>query len=88
MKKIFQKIKLRPQLRSLFEDSDNLLKDFSGRSWMVLFHDNTWEHVYFKDDLIRLIEQDHRRPISRIVDSIDCITLDRDVQVDASVLED
>lgn len=88
MKKIFQKIKLKPSLQSLFEDSDNLLKDFSGRSWMVLFKDNTWERVYFKDDLIRLIEQDRRRPISHIVDSINCMTLDRDIQVDASILED
>ena len=88
MKKIFQKITLKPQLRILFKDSDNLLKDVSGRSWIVLFQDNTWKYVCSKNDLIKMIEQDHRRPISRIVDSMDCMSLDRNIQVDVSILED
>ena len=87
MKKIFQTIKLRATMRSVFKDSERLLEHYTNNSWLVLYADGTWDKVYDKHDLIRTIESDHYKRIDYIVDSADKMTLDRDIQVDISELE-
>lgn len=87
MKKIFQTIKLRATMRSVFKDSEELLKHYTGNSWLVLYADGTWDKVYDKYDLIRTIESDHIKRIDYIIDSADKMTLDRDIQVDISEVE-
>lgn len=77
-KKIYQQIKLRKLKSQLNEDS---LKILEGTEFVVLFKDNTYKNVYFKEDLIRIIEQDHIKPIHYIFDYTDRIILDRDILI-------
>lgn len=78
MKKIYQQIKLRRLKSQLNEDS---LKILEGTEFVVLFNDNSYELVYFKDDLIRIIEQNHIKPIHYIFDYTDRIILDIDILI-------
>lgn len=87
MKKIFQTINLRASMRSVFKDSEKLLENYAGKSWLVLYADGTWDKVYDKYDLIGTIESDHIKRINCIIDRVDIMTLDRNIQVDISETE-
>lgn len=84
MKKINQTIKLRKLKTKLNEES---LKFLENNEFLVWYKDNTCENVYCKDDLIRILEKDHIKPIRYIFDMTDRIIVDRDVQIDVSQIE-
>ena len=74
-------------MRSVFKDSEKLLENHTGRSWVVLYDGGTWETMWDKRDVIRAIETDHYKRINCIVDRADRMTLDRNIQVDISEME-
>lgn len=84
MKKINQTIKLRKLKTKLNEES---LKFLENNEFLVWYKDNTCENVYCKDDLIRILEKDHIKPIRYIFDMTDRIIVDRDVQIDVSQID-
>lgn len=79
MKKICKTIKLMKFRSKLNEDS---IKNIEGTEFLVCFDDNKYEHVYFKYDLVKLLEKDHIRGIRYIFDFTDRIIIRRDVLID------
>lgn len=79
MKKICRTIKLMKFKSKLNED---FIKNIEGTEFLVCFEDNRYEHVYFKCDLVRLLEKDHIRPIKYIFDMTDRILIRRDILID------
>lgn len=77
MKKICRTIKLR-KFKSLIND----FKSIEGNTFAVLFEDGKYERVYLKEDLTRLLEKDHIRPILYIFDMADKIIVNRDILID------
>ena len=84
MKKINQTRQLRKLKTKLNEES---LKFLENNEFLVWYKDNNCENVYCKDDLIRILEKDHIKPIRYIFDMTDRIIVDRDVQIDVSQIE-
>lgn len=80
-KKILQTIKIRKFKTKLNEES---LKPFENKEFLIWYRDNTCEEVYFKDELIHLLSNDHKKPIRYIFDLSDRIIIDRDIHVDIS----
>lgn len=78
MKKIIQTIKLR---RLKTEVNKNLIEEQNKNEFLVLFKDGTCKETYYKDDLIRLLEKDHIKPIRYIFNMSDRIIVDRDIHI-------
>lgn len=79
MKKICRTIKLMKFKSRLNEES---IKNIEGNEFLVCFEDNRFERVYFKHDLIGLLEKDHIKPIRYIFDMTDRILIRRDILID------
>ena len=79
MKKIIQTIKLRKFKTNLSPESIELLE---GNEFLIWYKDGTTRDVFFKDDLIEALENDHIKPIRYIFDMSDRIILDRDIKID------
>lgn len=79
MKKICRTIKLMKFKNKLNEES---IKNLEGTEFLVCFEDNKYEHVYFKYDLVRLLEKEHIRTIRYIFDMTDRIMIRRDILID------
>lgn len=78
MRKIIQTIKLR---RLKTEVNKNLIEEQNKNEFLVLFKDGTCKETYYKDDLIRLLEKDHIKPIRYIFSMSDRIIIDRDIHI-------
>lgn len=78
MKKIIQTIKLR---RLKTEVNKNLIEEQNKNEFLILFKDGTCKETYYKDDLIRLLEKDHIKPIRYIFNMSDRIIVDRDIHI-------
>lgn len=84
MKKIIQEIKLRKFKTKLNESS---LKPFENQEFLVWYNDNTCELIYFTDELRRVLEKDHIKPVRYIFDLMDRIIVDRTVKIDMKEVE-
>ena len=78
MKKIIQTIKLR---RLKTEVNKNLIEEQNKNEFLILFKDGTCKETYYKDDIIRLLEKDHIKPIRYIFNMSDRIIVDRDIHI-------
>ena len=83
MKKLFQTIKLRKLKTEMNEESINKMCE---GEYLVLFQDNTCQQVMFKDDLMRILEKDHIKPVRYIFSMADRIYIDRDIKIEEEVL--
>ena len=81
MKNILQTIKLRRLKTEFTKDS---LKQFEGHDFYVLYKDETWEWAIGKEDLARILKNDHIKPIYYIFDATDRIIVDRNVRIDVN----
>lgn len=81
MKKILQTIKIR---KFKTETNKESIEKIEGQCFLVWYNDCTCEEVYFKDELIKILEKDHIKPIRYIFDMTDRIIIDRDIKVDIS----
>lgn len=78
MKKLFQTIKLRKLKTEMNEESINKMCE---GEYLVLFQDNTCRQVMSKDNLMRILEKDHIKPIRYIFSMADRIVIDRDIAI-------
>jgi hypothetical protein len=78
VKKIIQTIKLR---RLKTEVNKNLIEEQNKNEFLILFKDGTCKETYYKDDIIRLLEKDHIKPIRYIFNMSDRIIVDRDIHI-------
>lgn len=78
MKKIIQTIKLR---RLKTEVNKEIIEKMCEGDYLVWFKDNSCQECYTKDDLIRLLEKDHIKPIRYIFNMSDRIIVDRDIYI-------
>lgn len=78
MKKLMQTIKLRRYKTDVIK---KYLENNPSEEFYILYKDRTYEMVYFKEDLIKILEKDHIKPIQYIFDATDRIILDRDIKV-------
>lgn len=78
MKKIKRIITLRKLKTEMNRES---LKQFEGHEFVVLFDDGKYEKVYFKEELIEVLENDYRRSVWYIFDMTDRIIIDRNVLI-------
>lgn len=85
MKKIVQTIKLR-KLKT--EVNKEFINGLNENCYLVWFKDNTCEEINSKDDLIRLLEKDHIKPIRYVFSMADRILVDRDILVHPIELEE
>ena len=85
MKKIIQTLKLRKFRTQLM--GDYLEKHPNEDEWYVLYKDMTFEYVYFKDDLIRILQKDHIKPVMYIFNATDRIVLERNIKIDLGEVE-
>lgn len=85
MKKIIQTLKLRKFKTQLM--GDYLEKHHNEDEWYVLYKDMTFEYVYFKDDLIRILQKDHIKPVMYIFNATDRIVLERNIKIDLGEVE-
>lgn len=85
MKKIIQTLKLRKFKTQLM--GDYLEKYPNEDEWYVLYKNMTFEYVYFKDDLIRILQKDHIKPIMYIFNATDRIVLERNIKIDLKEVE-
>lgn len=80
MKKIVQTINPRKFktgiIKNYFENNPNT------DNFYVLYKDGTYEEVYFKNDLIKILEKDHIKPVMYIFDATDRIIVDREIYID------
>ena len=83
MKKLFQTIKLKKLKTEINEESINKMCE---GEYLVLFQDNTCQQVMFKDDLMRILEKDHIKPVRYIFSMADRICIDRDIKIEEEVL--
>ncbi len=79
MKKIIQTLKLR-KFRS--EVHPEMFDKFAGSEFVVLYDSGKWERVYFKDDLITILRNDHMNRITYVFDMVERIIIDRDIVID------
>ena len=82
MKKIIKTIKLRKLKTEVNKES---FKPFENQEFVVVFEDNTCERVYYKKDLISILEKDHIKKVWYIFDMVDRIIVDRNVDINISV---
>ncbi len=82
MKKLFQTIKLRKLKTEMNEESINKMCE---GEYLVLFQDNTYQQVMFKDDLMKILEKDHIKPVRYIFSMADRICIDRDIKIEQEV---
>lgn len=78
MKKLMQTIKLRRYKTDIIKE---YLKNNPSEEFYILYKDGTYGQVYFKEDLISILEKDHIKPILYIFDATDRIILERDIKV-------
>ena len=78
MKKIIQTIKLR---RLKTEVNKEIIEKMCEGDYLVWFKDNSCQECCTKDDLIRLLEKDHIKPIRYIFNMSDRIIVDRDIYI-------
>lgn len=78
MKKLIQTIKLR---RLKTEVNKEIIEEMCEGDYLVWFKDNSCQECYIKDDLIRLLEKDHIKPIRYIFNMSDRIIVDRDIHI-------
>ena len=78
MKKLIQTIKLR---RFKTEVNKEIIEKTYEGNYLVWFKDNSCQECYTKDDLIRLLEKDHIKPIRYIFNMSDRIIVDRDIHI-------
>lgn len=78
MKKIIQTIKLK-KLKT--EVNKEFIKKMCEDNYLVWFKDNSCQECYTKNDLIRLLEKDHIKPIRYIFNMSDRIIVDRDIHI-------
>lgn len=78
MKKLIQTIKLRRYKTDVIK---KYLENNPSEEFYILYKDRTYEMVYFKEDLIKILEKDHIKPIQYIFDATDRIILERDIKV-------
>ena len=78
MKKLMQTIKLRRYKTDVIK---KYLENNPSEEFYILYKDRTYEVVYFKEDLIKILEKDHIKPIQYIFDATDRIILERDIKV-------
>ncbi len=78
MKKLIQTIKLR---RLKTEVNKEIIEEMCEGDHLVWFKDNSCQECYTKDDLIRLLEKDHIKPIRYIFNMSDRIIVDRDIHI-------
>ena len=78
MKKLMQTIKLRRYKTDVIK---KYLENNPSEEFYILYKDRTYEMVYFKEDLIKILEKDHIKPIQYIFDATDRIILERDIKV-------
>lgn len=79
MKKLIQIISLRNYktevIKKFLEENPN------HDNFYILYTDGTYEEVYFKGDLISVLEKDHIKPIRYIFDANDRIIIDRKIHI-------
>lgn len=78
MKKIIQTIKLR---RLKTEVNKDFIDKMNEGNFLVWFKDNSCKEVYFKEDLIDILKEDHIKPIRYIFSMTDRIIVDRDIYI-------
>lgn len=78
MKKLIQTIKLR---RFKKEVNKEIIEKMCEGDYLVWFKDNSCQECYTKDDLIRLLEKDHIKPIRYIFNMSDRIIVNRDIYI-------
>lgn len=78
MKKIMKTIKLR---RFRTELNKSVVDKLAGQEFLVTYQDNTWEKVYYKEDLIPILNRDDKKPIHYIFDMTDRIIVDREILI-------
>ena len=79
MKKLLQKIKLRKCKTEVDTEGLDVIKE---NVFIVCFMDGTWEKVFFKDDLLYILRQDHIKPVHYVFGFLDRIIVDRDILID------
>ena len=77
MKKICRAIKLRKYKTQLMDE--DWIKSKENNSWIIIFSDWKAAFCWDKTELYKYLENDHIRPIQYIFDTIDKITIDRNV---------
>jgi hypothetical protein len=78
VKKLIQTIKLR---RFKTEVNKEIIEKMCEGDYLVWFKDNSCQECYTKDDLIRLLEKDHIKPIRYIFNMSDRIIVNRDIYI-------
>ena len=78
MKKLIQTIKLRRFKTEVNKESIEIMCE---GNYLVWFKDNSCQECYTKDDLIRLLEKDHIKPIRYIFNMSDRIIVDREIYI-------
>lgn len=78
MKKIMKTIKLH---RFRTELNKSVVDKLAGQEFVVTYQDNTWEKVYYKEDLIPILNRDDKKPIHYIFDMTDRIIVDREILI-------
>lgn len=78
MKKLIQTIKLK---KIKTEVNKEIIEKMCEGNYLVWFKDNSCQGCYTKDDLIRLLEKDHIKPIRYIFNMSDRIIVDRDIHI-------
>ncbi len=82
MKRLIQKIKLRKFKTDVIKDYFE--KHPNENEFYVLYTDGTWENVWYKDDLIAILEKDHVKHIKYIFDATERIIVERDIKINVS----
>lgn len=86
MKKICRIIKLKKYKTQFMEDED-WIKSRENNSWIIVFTDWTATFCWDKNELYKYLENDHIKPIQYIFDTIDKITIDRDVIINTDIIK-
>ena len=85
MKKICRTIKLKKYKTELMDE--DWIKSRENNAWIIIFTDWTATFCWDKTELYKYLENDHIRPIQYIFDTIDKITIDRDVIINTDIIE-
>ena len=85
MKKICRTIKLKKYKTELMDE--DWIKSRENNAWIIIFSDWKATFCWDKNKLYKYLENDHIRPIQYIFDTIDKITIDRDVIINTDIIE-
>lgn len=84
MKKICRTIKLKKYKTQLMDE--DWIKSRENNAWIIIFSDWKATFCWDKNELYKYLENDHIKPIQYIFDTIDKITIDRDVIINTDEL--